>query len=114
MSPDVPGSGLNALTALRRFTRPRASVERCELCSAELPPEHSHLVELSSRRLCCACEPCAILFSQQGAATYRRVPRESTFLADFRLPDILWEGLSLPIDLAFFLHSSAASRVVAL
>jgi hypothetical protein len=30
------------------------------------------------------------------------------------MTDVQWEGLGLPINLAFFLHSSAAGRVVAL
>ena len=112
MSPDT-NPALGALAALRRFARPRAAEERCELCSAPLGPEHDHLVELTNRRLACACEPCAILFSNQGAARYRRVPRRVAFLPDFRLTDVAWEGLQLPINLAFFMHNSAAGRVVA-
>ena len=112
MSPDA-NPALGALAALRRFARPRAAEERCELCSAPLGPEHDHLVELTNRRLACACEPCAILFSNQGAARYRRVPRRVAFLPDFRLTDVAWEGLQLPINLAFFMHNSAAGRVVA-
>jgi hypothetical protein len=42
------------------------------------------------------------------------VPRRVQFLPDFRLPDVQWEGLSLPINLAFFFHSTPAGRVVAL
>jgi len=115
MSPDLPGRpGPSALASLRRYLRPRATRARCELCSAELADDHSHLVELSSRRLCCACEPCAILFSNPAAPKYRRVPRRVEFLPDFRLIDVQWEGLQLPINLAFFLHSTPAGRVVAL
>ncbi len=109
MSPDP----YPALAALRRFARPRAAAECCELCSAPLGPEHDHLVEPSSRRLACACEPCAILFGNQAAARYRRVPRRVVFLPDFRLTDVAWEGLQLPINLAFFMRSSATGRVVA-
>jgi hypothetical protein len=95
--------------------QPRAAARpRCELCSAELTDDHSHLVELSSRGLCCACEPCAILFSNPAAPKYRRVPRRMQLLADFRLTDVAWEGLLVPINLAFFLHSTPAGRVVAL
>jgi hypothetical protein len=80
----------------------------------ELAEEHAHLVEVASRRLRCACDACAILFSGQGAGKYRRVPRRVELLADFRLADVQWEGLNLPINLAFFLHSTPAGRVVAL
>jgi hypothetical protein len=108
------GAGLSALTSLRRFMRPRVVRERCELCGLELAPEHSHLVELASRRLTCACEPCAVLFSGQGAGKYRRVPRRAEFLPDFRLTDLAWQALDLPIGMAFFVQSSAAGRVLAL
>jgi hypothetical protein len=111
MKPDPPSSArTSALASLRRFVRPRpASHSRCELCSAELADDHSHLVELASRRLCCACEPCAILFSSRAAPKYRRVPRRAQFLTD-----VQWGGLGLPINLAFFLHSTPAGRIVAL
>jgi hypothetical protein len=107
------GPGPTALASLRRFLRPRPARERCELCSADLADDHAHLVEPDSRRLACACDACAVLFSGQGAGKYRRVPRDVQFLADFRLSDAQWEGLGLPINLAFFLHSSPAGRVVA-
>src|SRR5689334_15431988 len=112
MTPD-PQPAPGALAALRRFARPRAAAECCELCSAPLGPEHGHLVELANRRLACACEPCAILFGNQAAARYRRVPRRVQLLPDFCLTDVAWEGLQLPINLAFFMHNSAAGRVVA-
>lgn len=105
---------LTALASLRRFARPRPARERCELCDADLADEHAHLVEPSSRRLLCACDACAILFSNQAAAKFQRVPRDVWLLADFHLPDVAWNGLGLPIDLAFFLHSTPAGRVVAL
>jgi hypothetical protein len=35
------------------------------------------------------------------------------YLPDFRLSDVQWEGLQLPVNLAFFLHSTPAGRVVA-
>jgi hypothetical protein len=109
-----PGRGLAALNSLRRFARPRALLERCELCDTGLAAEHAHLVELSSRRLVCACDACAILFDNPVSGKFRRVPRRSRFLADFRLSDATWNDLHLPIDLAFFLHSTPAGRVIAL
>ena len=115
MSADSPGGpALTALASLRRFVRPRVVQERCELCDAGLAVEHAHLLELSKRRLVCACDACSILFDSQGAAAFRRVPRRIQFLPDFRLPDAVWEDLHLPIDLAFFLHSTPAGRVIAL
>lgn len=103
----------NSFTALRRFIRERAPVERCELCSAELAAEHQHLIEPANRKLLCACGACVILFdSQEGK--YRRVPQRIRFLPDFRLTDAQWESLMIPINMAFFFHSTPASRIVAL
>jgi hypothetical protein len=104
----------SALTSLRRYLRPRAVRERCDLCSVELADDHAHLVELSNRRLRCACEPCAILFSNSTTGKYRRVPRRHEFLADFHLTDVQWASLNLPINLAFFMVSTSAGRVIAL
>jgi hypothetical protein len=116
LNPDERDGGreLTALASLRRFVRPRAARERCELCDAGLAADHAHLVEVATRRLACACDACAILFSGQSGTKYRRVPRRGRFLADFRLTDEMWEGLSLPINLAFFMQSTPAGRVVAL
>lgn len=103
------------LAALRRFVRPRAAnVERCEMCSAELAAEHQHLVEPSSRQMVCACEPCAILFSGQAETKYKRVPRRIRHLPDFRLTDGQWDSLMIPIQLAFFFHSTPDGKVLAL
>lgn len=102
------------LPALQRFLRPRPRVEVCELCSAVLGPEHQHLVDPAQRTLACACDACAILFSQQGGTKYKRVPRRVRFLTDLRISDGQWDSLSIPIGLAFLFHSSPLGRVVAM
>jgi hypothetical protein len=115
MPPPQSNSSPTALSALKRFVRPRnVAVERCELCAAELGAEHPHLVEPASRQLLCACQPCAILFSGHGDMKYRRVPRRIRYLSDFQLTDAQWESLLLPIGMAFFFHSSPADKVIAL
>ncbi len=110
---DVPARR-NPFEALRRFTRPRAAVEQCELCSAVLAPEHPHLLDLTSRQLLCACGACAILFSGQQAGRYRQVPRRIQPLPDFRMTDAQWEALLIPIGLAFFFYRTSPGKVVAL
>jgi hypothetical protein len=102
-----------AFTALRRFAHARKMVERCDFCSAELHEDHQHLIEPDRRRLVCVCGACAILFGSQGETAYRRVPRRIRYLPDFRMTDAQWEGLLIPIQLAFFFHSSPAGRVIA-
>jgi len=84
------------------------------MCSAELTPEHEHLVETSARQLTCVCQACAILFSGKANAKYRRVPRRILYLPDFQLTDAQWESLLIPINMAFFFHSSTAEKVIAL
>lgn len=103
----------NSFATLRRFIRERAPVERCELCSAELAADHQHLIEPASRKLLCSCGACVILFSGQDGK-YRRVPRRIRSLPDFRLTDVQWESLLIPINMAFFFHSSPVGRIVAL
>ena len=99
---------------LRRFARARTAVEVCEFCGAELDELHQHLIEPERRRLVCVCGACAVLFGSQGETAYRRVPLRIRYLPDFRMSDVRWEGLLIPIQLAFFFHSSRMGRVVAL
>lgn len=104
----------DSLKRLRRFAEAQPpSNERCELCSAPLTVEHSHLVEPEARRLLCCCDSCAVLFSNQHQGRYRRVTRDIWQLADFRMTDLQWENLGIPIGLAFLFYSTPAQRVVA-
>lgn len=101
-----------AFESLRQFARkPQRQVEKCEMCSAELRSEHSHLIELTQRRLHCACDACAMLFSGQAGTKYKRVPRDVRLLANFKMTDAEWDGLLIPINLAFFFLNSIDSRV---
>ena len=84
------------------------------MCDAELPSRHAHLIEVSGQRLTCACDACVLLLTNRSEAKYRRVPRRAEYLPDFRLTDADWEALHLPINLAFFVHSTPAGRIVAL
>jgi len=106
--------GHSALATLQQFVRkPRERVEVCELCATPVPERHQHLLEIEKRRVMCACEACAILFGGQAQQRYKRIPRDVIALPDFQLDDIEWESLLIPINLAFFVHSSAAGRMVA-
>jgi hypothetical protein len=83
------------------------------LCGADLGPGHPHLIEPAQRKLACACDACAILFSGRSAAKYKRVSRRVRALQNFRLDDGQWDALAIPIGLAFFFHSSPLDKVVA-
>jgi hypothetical protein len=101
------------IQTLRRYLRGQR-VERCELCGTGLPKQHTHLLEVKTGRLSCACEPCGVLFVHRGASGYRRVGRTVRRLADFAMTDAEWESLRIPIGLAFFVNRTAEGRVVAL
>jgi hypothetical protein len=103
-----------SLAALRRFARPKPPMERCDLCSIPLIPEHRHLLEMENRRIVCACDGCALRFHDVVDGRYRLVPRDSRGLPDFRISDGLWESFAIPISLAFFFHSTPDNRLVAL
>jgi hypothetical protein len=107
-----------AFGALRQFTRSRRvssePLERCELCSAGLAHEHPHLVELATRTIICACDPCALLFDNASVGKYKRVSRRVLRLADFEVTDAQWDGLLIPINMAFFFRSSLENRMIAL
>jgi Family of unknown function (DUF5947) len=100
---------------LRQFARkPRRPVEQCDMCSAELREDHQHLIELTHRRLHCACDACAVLFGASAGTKYRRVPRDIRLLANFQMTDAQWDALLIPINLAFFFRNSLDARVTAL
>jgi len=105
----------NNFDVLKRFVRARSlPSERCDLCSVELGPNHPHLVEPATRKLSCACQACAILFSGAAGTRFRRVPTRVQYLPNFQLSDTQWEGLLIPINMAFFFQSSAAGKVIVL
>jgi Family of unknown function (DUF5947) len=111
------------VTRLRELARrparapeePEEPEERCDLCGDLLVPQHRHLIDVQDRRLMCACRPCTILFDHRGAGGghFRLVPDRSLYLADFTLDDHTWQSFRIPVDLAFFFHSTPAGRVVA-
>ena len=106
--------GRSPLATLRQFVRkPSEPAEVCEICSLALPPVHQHLLELEKRQVTCACEACAILFGGNVRQRYRRIPRDVKRLSDFAMDDQEWDSLLIPINLAFFVYSSTAKRMVA-
>jgi hypothetical protein len=106
---------------LQELARPRArpreapADEQCDLCAEPIPPQHRHLLDLESRRLLCACRACSILFDRSGAGGghYRLIPDRVVALEDVGLDDQTWQSFGIPVEMAFFFHSSAAGRVVA-
>src|SRR5262245_14187966 len=108
---------MQELLRLRRFLEmpaadPVPPAERCELCSAELPPEHSHIVDVEARRLLCACRPCFLLFTDPSAANGKYRSAGARY-EQIDAAQLAWDAFDLPIGMAFFLRSTAANRVMA-
>jgi hypothetical protein len=104
----------NGFSALREFVRKPRTVEACELCRKTLGAAHQHLLNPQDRKLICACDACAILFHNEGQSKYKRVPRRIRWLKGFHITDSQWDGLMMPINMAFFFKSTPAGRVIAL
>jgi hypothetical protein len=115
----------STFSSLRRFAEEEsekaakeaveAAQEHCDLCGEPIPPEHRHLLEVSTREIMCACRPCSILFDSEAASEgrYRLIPNRRLFLEDFEMNNSQWESLRIPVDMAFFFYSAPAGRVVA-
>lgn len=104
------------LEVVRRGAAEReAELERCELCGEPIPPQHRHVLEISTRDLKCACRACSLLFGRPAAAEgrFRLVGDRRLRIDDLELDDAMWEELRLPVDMAFFFHATPEGRVVA-
>jgi hypothetical protein len=115
----MPHTAESSLKALRKFAsaaRPRTVVEaeRCELCSVSLPPQHRHLLQTASRKIVCACDPCALRFQNVIGGRFKLVPRDAHVLPNFQISDQEWEALALPINLAFFFYSTPSTKMTAM
>lgn len=99
---------------LRRFAgRRTVKLEHCELCGTPIAAEHDHLLPADRRELLCACRSCALLFESNDTPRFRRVPHFVRKLEDFQITDAQWDGLGLPINLAFFYRHGDAEHVTA-
>ena len=98
----------------------KAPDEKCEMCAAQIPAEHSHVADLENSSLLCACRACYLLFTSAqagltrpsaGRGRYRAVP--DRYLHDPAHPMSAreWEELEIPVGLAFFLRSSQRDEV---
>jgi len=106
-------TGQNAFSMLRGFARRRLQTETCEFCGAPLAATHRHLLEVASRKLVCACDPCALRF-ENVIGRWKLIPRDARPLPDFQITDAQWEALALPINLAFLFHCTPVGRVLAM
>jgi hypothetical protein len=111
----TPPAGAATAAPLLPDATAAAPGEVCDLCAAPVAPDHRHLVDVSARRLLCVCRACKILFDRGGAAggNLRLVPERRRSLEGFVLDEATWTELRIPVDMAFFFHSTPAERVIA-
>ena len=54
------------------------------------------------------------MFGQNDTAKYRAIEPRREQLTDFRISDLQWEALMIPINIAFFVKNTGRSGVIAL
>ncbi|CAN5444073.1 DUF5947 family protein [soil metagenome] len=82
------------------------------MCGKPIPADHRHLLHLEERRIICTCESC--LAMRAGDRELRPTGTRFVWLEDFDLPDEDWATFSIPIGLAFFMHSTVTKKLTAL
>jgi hypothetical protein len=90
---------------------PEVEVERCNFCGTILTPDHRHLVDLSAMKFICTCEMCMITNAENGK--YKPLPQRYLQLEDFNMSDSLWSDFLIPVNMAFFVNSTAKHGTVA-
>jgi len=72
------------------------------------------MLEISNGQIVCACDSCALRFQAVVEGRFRLIPRDVLSLPELNWTDIEWESLALPINLAFFFHSTPENRTKAM
>lgn len=110
-----PGNQFSSLLQRARQAA-KNSQESCDLCGAPIPAEHRHMLNLTNREMLCACQACTILFDRPaaGGGTRKVIPTRYRYLTNFQMTDAQWDGLAIPVHMAFFVRNTAAQRVLAL
>jgi hypothetical protein len=112
-------SGLRGLKAAGDRTEPSGNgaaaatvpEEQCDFCGTPLPAQHRHMLQLTERRIMCACEPC--LNERSGDPEMRPAGTRVVWIDELQMADELWARLGIPIGLAFFTTNGATGETVA-
>lgn len=96
---------------LRRVMAPRqrpAPGERCDMCAEPIGESHSHVANVTDRRLLCTCRGCYLLFTSSGAGglKMRAVPENFRRLDGLTFTQEQWDDLAIPVDLVFLFRQS--------
>lgn len=111
----VPGAAPPPPSATDQEATGKQEGERCEMCAVPITDWHGHVVDVENRGLMCTCRPCALLFTQEGAARgrYRSVPERYRYAPDVPLADATWDSIGIPVAMAFFFTNSVLEQTVA-
>jgi len=101
------------ISKLRKMAVPLAeeAMEQCHFCGNVLPPDHRHLVDLSSMKFMCTCDMCMITLAE--SRKYKPPPQRFLQLENFRMSNELWSDFLIPVNMAFFVLSSDRQGAVA-
>jgi len=114
-SPNEIAAGPLAVLQRIRGNRPMPTMdERCEMCGEAIAEEHSHVVNVGTRSLMCACRGCYLLFTAENAAlAYRAVPERYLSFPSLEIGPAQWDELQIPVGVAFFFYNSQLGRTTA-
>ncbi len=68
---------------------------------------------MPTQKIICACDACALRFQDVVEGRFKLIPRDARAVPDFAMADTDWENLALPINLAFFFHSTPNKKIMA-
>ena len=90
-------------------------LERCEMCSDRAGGGASASARSGAAgRLSAPAMPARFCFMRKARQNTSECPRRIRFLPDFQLTDSQWNGLMMPINMAFFFKSTPQDgRVIA-
>src|SRR5437764_483972 len=91
--------------------RPKKQEERCNFCGISLPSAHRHMINPVTRQFMCACETCMITRAIHG--DFKIIPQRYLWLKSFDLPEPVWNEFLIPVNMAFFIYTSAHQGIVA-
>jgi hypothetical protein len=84
------------------------------MCGAPIGESHDHVARLDVRELLCVCRACRLLFAHDASARGKYRPVSDRWLAGapYRLTELEWARLGIPVRMAFFVVDSSRQAPV--
>ncbi len=83
------------------------------MCARPISAEHSHVVNVESRAILCACRPCYLLFTHDGAGKHRAIPSRYVHVPALVGGQAWWDSAGIPVRMAFVFTNSELGTPVA-